>query len=124
MDMLMEGNKALPFGSDECGKFLRSTYKDCVDEVAILNDNMYEYIEEYDYVVSEIHKLEVMKKAIEHRLQSEIKECNMGFCKDRKFTWKSVEKSSLDSKRLKCDLPEIYDKYVKITKSRVFRMGK
>ena len=51
MDMLMEGNKAIPFGSDECGKFLRSTYKDCVDEVAILNDNMYEYIEEYDYVV-------------------------------------------------------------------------
>ena len=124
MDMLMEGNKTLPFGSDECGKFLRSTYKDSIDDVAILNDNMDEYIEEYDYVVSEIHKLEVMKKAIEHRLQSEIKECNTGFCKDRKFTWKSVEKSSLDSKRLKNDLPEIYDKYVKITKSRVFRMGK
>lgn len=120
----MEGNKTLPFGSDECGKFLRSTYNESVDEVAILNDNMYEYIEEYDYVVSEIHKLEVMKKAIEHRLQNEIKECNTGFCKDRKFTWKVVEKSSLDSKRLKKDLPEIYDKYVKVSKSRVFRMGK
>lgn len=124
MDMLMEGAKKLPFGSDECGKFLRSTYKDSVDEVVILDDNMYEYIEEYDYIVSEIHKLEVMKKAIEHRLQNEIKECNTGFCKDRKFTWKSVEKNSLDSKKLKIDMPQVYDKYVKVSKSRVFRMGK
>lgn len=124
MDMLMEGDKKLPFGSDECGKFLRSTYKDSVDEVVILDDNMYEYIEEYDYLVSEIHKLEVMKKAIEHRLQNEIKECGTGFCKDRKFTWKSVEKNSLDSKKLKIDMPQVYDKYVKVSKSRVFRMGK
>lgn len=124
MDMLMEGNKMLPFGSDECGKFLRSTYKDSIDEIVILDDNMYEYVEEYDYLVSEIHKLEVMKKAIEHRLQNEIKECDTGFCKDRKFTWKTVEKNSLDSKKLKIDLPDVYDKYVKVSKSRVFRMGK
>ena len=52
MDMLMEGNKTLPFGSDECGKFLRSTYKDSIDDVAILNDNMYEYITNYPFHLS------------------------------------------------------------------------
>jgi len=114
----------IPFGSDECGKFLRKFYADSVDDVVILDDSMYEYIEEYDYLVSEINKLEVMKKAIEHRLQSEMKECGIGFCKERKFTWKSVEKNSLDSKKLKIDLPEVYDKYVKKSRSRVFRMGK
>lgn len=124
MDMLIADTKKLPFGSDECGKFLRSTYKDSIDEVAILEDTMYEYIEEYDYLVSEIHKLELMKKSIEHRLQNEIKDCDTGFCKDRKFTWKSVEKNSLDSKKLKSEMAEIYDKYVKSSKSRVFRMGK
>lgn len=124
MDMLIADTKKLPFGSDECGKFLRSTYKDSIDEVAILEDTMYECIEEYDYLVSEIHKLELIKKSIEHRLQNEIKGCDTGFCKDRKFTWKSVEKNSLDSKKLKAEMPEIYDKYVKSSKSRVFRMGK
>jgi len=114
----------IPFGSDECGKFLRKFYADSVDDVVILDDSMYEYIEEYDYLVSEIHKLEVMKKAIEHRLQSEMKECGIGFCKDRKFTWKSVEKKTLDSKSLKNDLPDIYETYVKTSKSRSFRMGK
>lgn len=124
MNMLTVGSKKLPFGSDDCGKYLKSTYKDSVDEVAILDDNMYEYIEEYDYIVSEIHKLETMKKSIEHRLQSEIKNCDTAFCKDRKLTWKSVERFSLDSKKLKADMPNIYDKYIKSSKSRVFRMGK
>jgi len=114
----------ISFGSEECGKFLRKVYADSVDDFVILDDSMYEYIEEYDYLVSEINKLEVMKKAIEHRLQSEMKECGIGFCKERKFTWKSVEKNSLDSKKLKIDLPEVYDKYVKKSRSRVFRMGK
>ena len=114
----------IPYGSDECGKFLRSVYSDSVDEVVILDDSMYEYIEEYDYLVSEIHKLDIMKKTIEHKLQYEMKEYSIGFCKERKFTWKSVVKNTLDSKSLKNDLPEVYDKYVKSSKSRVFRMGK
>lgn len=124
MNMLIQGTKKLPFGSDECGKFLRSTYNESIDDVTILDDHMYECIEEYDYLVSEIHKLETMKKSIEHRLQYEIKECDTGFCKDRKFTWKTVEKNSLDSKKIKIEMPEIYDKYLKTSKSRVFRMGK
>ena len=124
MDMLIADTKRLPFGSDECGKFLRSTYKYSIDEVTILPDNMYEHLEEFDYLVSEINKLETMKKSIEHRLQNEMKNSDTGFCKDRKITWKTVEKTSLDSKKIKAEMPEIYDQYAKTTRSRVFRVSK
>ncbi len=112
----------LPFGSKECDKFLRDTYKESVADVCILDEGLYTYIEEYDDVVSSISKLEVRKKTIEHMIQSELKEHEVGFVKDRKVTWKSVEKSSVDTKRLRVEMPEVASAYMKFSSSRVFRM--
>ena len=62
------------------------------------------------------------KKIIEHKIQSNLREYEIGFCKERKITWKSVTKTSVDTKRLREDLPDIVDKYLKTTTSRVFRI--
>ena len=117
-------NSSLPFGSDDCGKFLRSTYKNSINETTILDESLYESIKEYDKISSEISSLESRKKVIEHRLQSELKEYEIGFCKERKITWKSVTKTSVDTKRLKEELPEVINDYLKTTTSRVFRIGR
>ena len=117
-------NSSLPFGSEDCGKFLRSTYKNSISETTILDESLYESIKEYDKISSEISSLESRKKVIEHRLQSELKEYEIGFCKERKITWKSVTKTSVDTKRLKQELPEVINDYLKTTTSRVFRIGR
>lgn len=112
----------LPFGSDECGKFLKETYKDTLNEVVVLDDGLYEKIEKYNSIVDNINKLEKEKKTIEHIIQSEMKEYETAFCKDRKITWKKVIKNSIDTKKLKLDYPEIIKNYTKTTTSRTFRM--
>ena len=117
-------NSSLPFGSDDCGKFLRSTYKNSISETTILDESLYESIKEYDKISSEISSLESRKKVIEHRLQSELKEYEIGFCKERKITWKNVTKTSVDTKRLKQELPEVVNDYLKTTTIRVFRIGR
>jgi len=119
-----EDNISLPFGSKEFGKFLDEQYKDSIDEVIILADTLYEEILEYDNIVSSIRDLEVKKTVIEHKIKSELGEYEIGFCKDRKITWKSVTKTSLDTSRLKSDLPEVVNEYLKTKTSRVFRMGR
>ena len=116
-------NCQLPFGSDDCGKFLRKTYANSINETVILDESLYECIEEYDEIVSSISKLESRKKVIEHKLQSNLKEYEIGFCKERKITWKSVTKTSVDTKKLREDLPEVVDGYLKTSTSRVFRIG-
>ncbi|RDY27430.1 hypothetical protein CHL78_009455 [Romboutsia weinsteinii] len=121
-NMLNNAKQKLPFGSEECGRFLKETYKDSVNEVAIINEEMYNLIEQHDEIVGQITKLESEKKIIEHTLQSELKYCETGFCKERKITWKSSTKCSIDTKRLKSDLPEIAEKYSKTTVSRTFRI--
>ena len=117
-------NCQLPFGSDDCGKFLRKTYANSINETVILDESLYECIEEYDEIVSSISKLESRKKIIEHKLQSNLKEYEIGFCKERKITWKSVTKTSVDTKKLREDLPEVIDGYLKTSTSRVFRIGR
>lgn len=112
----------LPFGSDECGKFLKETYKDTLNEVVVLDDGLYEKIEKYNSIVDNINKLEKEKKIIEHIIQSEMREYETAFCKDRKITWKKVIKNSIDTKRLKIDYPEIIKNYTKTSISRTFRM--
>lgn len=112
----------LPFGSDECGKFLKETYKDTLNEVVVLDDGLYEKIEKYNSIVDNINKLEKEKKIIEHIIQSEMKEYETAFCKDRKITWKKVIKNSIDTKKLKVDYPEIIKNYTKTSTSRTFRM--
>ena len=100
-------NCNLPFGSDDCGKFLRKTYANSINETVILDESLYECIE-----------------VIEHKLQSNLKEYEIGFCKERKITWKSVTKTSVDTKKLREDLPEVVDGYLKTSTSRVFRIGR
>ena len=117
-------NCQLPFGSDDCGKFLRKTYANSINETIILDESLYECIEEYDEIVSSISKLESRKKVIEHKLQNNLKEYEIGFCKERKITWKSVTKTSVDTKKLREDLPEVVDGYLKTSTSRVFRIGR
>ncbi|MGL4911816.1 MAG: hypothetical protein ACRC3Y_05215 [Romboutsia sp.] len=112
----------LPYGSDECGKFLKATYKNSVSETVFLNEELYEKFEEYDDIVENIGKLEVKKKMIEHMLQSEIKFNETAFCKERKVTWKSVAKNTVDTKRLKADYPELVEGYMKTSTSRMFKI--
>ena len=51
-----------------------------------------------------------------------MKEYETAFCKERKITWKTINKNSLDSKKLKLDNPDLANKYLKTNKVRVFKV--
>ena len=119
-----EENISLPYGSKEFGKFLDKEYKESVDEVTMLSDTLYEDVLEYDSVVSSIRDLEVKKAVIEHKIKSSLGNYEVGFIKDRKITWKPVVKTSLDTSRLKAELPDIAKEYCKTKTTRVFRISR
>ncbi|MGL6105778.1 hypothetical protein [Romboutsia sp.] len=112
----------LPFESEECTKFLNNSYKNTVAETIILKEELYENFKYYDEVIKEISKLEIEKKAIENSIKNEMKEYESAVCKERKITWKNISKTTVDTKRLKVDHPEIIEKYSKTSTSRVFRL--
>lgn len=111
-----------PFGSKECTSYLREAYKNSIDDTILLTEDIYEKLEKYDEINKKLCELEFDKKVIEHFLQNEMKEYETAFCKERKITWKSSEKTTIDTKSLKKDNPELASKYSKTTKSRMFKI--
>lgn len=53
-------------------------------------------------------------------MKEELGENEIGVAGDRKVVWKTIERNSVDSKRLKEEQPEIYEKYLKTTSYRKF----
>ena len=52
----------------------------------------------------------------------QMKEYEVSYLGDRKITWKKQVRNTVDTKRLKKEHPEIVEKYMKTTTSRVFRI--
>ena len=118
-----KGNKiGAPVGSAEYGKLIREAYMDTVDEAVVLSDDLDESLSRYDEIVDSISKLKSEKDVIEHTIMSLMKENEIAYVKNRKITWKKSVRTSLDTKSLKEEEPEIYKKYSKITSSRMFKI--
>mgnify|MGYP007062347284 FL=1 len=118
-----KGNKiGAPVGSAEYGKLIREAYMDTVSEAVVLSDDLHESLSRYDEIVDSISKLKSEKDIIEHSIMTLMKENEIAYVKDRKITWKKSVRTSLDTKSLKEEEPEIYKKYSKISSSRMFKI--
>ena len=109
-------------GSAEYNKFIRGAYMDTVNEAVILSDDLDESLSRYDEIVSTMSKLKSEKEMIEHNIMSLMKENEIAYVKNRKITWKKVQRTSFDAKTLKEEEPEIYNKYSKTSNIRVFKI--
>ena len=112
----------VPMGSAEYGKLIREAYMDTVDEAVILSDDLEDSLSRYDEIARSISKLKSEKDMIEHTIMSLMKENEIAYVKSRKITWKKSVRISLDTKSLKEEEPEIYNKYSKISSSRMFKI--
>lgn len=114
--------KVPPVGSAEYGKLVREMYKDTVNEVKILSDDLYESVCRRDRIIESITELKQEKEVIEQTIMELMKENDIAFVKNRKITWKKISRTTFDSKLLKEEEPEIYEKYSKVTSSRIFKI--
>lgn len=111
-----------PMGSAEYNKFIRGAYMDTVNEAVILSDDLDESLSRYDEIVITMSKLKSEKEMIEHNIMSLMKENEIAYVKNRKITWKKVQRTSFDAKTLKEEEPEIYNKYSKTSNIRIFKI--
>ena len=111
-----------PLGSAEYGRRVREIYSETLNEPVILSDTLYDSLSKHDEIVDSINKLKNEKDRIEHTIMSLMKENDTAYIKDRIVTWKKTTRSSLDTKRLKEEEPEIYSKYSKVSSSRIFKI--
>lgn len=111
-----------PDGSESAGRTLETIYGE-------QRDNAITIFEQEDYAVqlmavqSQIAELSAKEKMLKQHLQNSLDGNTEGYTESYKISWRPQKRTTLDSKSLKADHPDIYAKYSKITESKVFRIN-
>ena len=111
----------MPDGSSDYSKTLDVLYKDSKDEELILFEAE-SILDRYDEVLSLYKGFEKEKKAIEQYLKLQMQNYEIAYAGDRKITWKKQERNTIDTVKLKKEHPEIVDKFMRTTTSRVLKI--
>lgn len=113
-------------GSDASDEAIKTLYPVGDSELEAVDLPSSIDIAKYDEVNALISTLEAEKKTIEQFIKSEMKEAEIGYCGARRITWKTTKgRESVDTKRLKAEMPDVYEKYLKIgAPTRRFVVGK
>ena len=116
----------MPDGSDAYSEYLKKKYDKSNGQVIELHllENGVDKLNRYDEIVADIKVLESEKKLIEQEIQFHMEEFEVAKIGDRKVTWKSSSRNTIDSKKLKAEMPDIAQQYMKTSTSRTFRVGK
>lgn len=116
----------MPDGSDAYSEYLKKKYDKSNGQVIELHllENGVNKLNRYDEIVADIKVLESEKKLIEQEIQLHMEAFEVAKIGDRKVTWKSSSRNTIDSKKLKAEMPDIAQQYMKTSTSRTFRVGK
>lgn len=103
---------------------LSDLYPNSNGERKMLPPDAVELVELREELRSKIQLLEADKTLLECQLKALLGESERGDCGDYKINWKSYTNENLDKKRLREEMPEVYDKYITKSSYRRFTIGK
>ena len=105
-------------GSTSATELLDKLYPTDNGETVMLDSETEQLIEAIESLKNEKKQIEEQLKAYENQLKMALEDASIGVTNRFKVTYKAITTNRIDSKRLKEEHPEIYEKYLKPTISR------
>lgn len=112
-----------PDGSDATDEALKELWPESNDS-EIVDPKFDRLIREYRELGDAIKRLKEQQAEIKEKIVIRLEDAEKGTGTDFYCTYKSSTRESIDGKKLKADLPEIYNKYKKVSTSRTLRTNK
>ena len=109
-------------GSDAAKNLLDSIYRGGVEEEIVLPDDAVDWVDAYMEASAEEDNAKAKKQEAANHIKEIMGDYDVATCYGHKITWRNVSSDRLDTKALKENEPEIYEKYVKTTSSRRFTL--
>lgn len=106
------GVEPIPDGSDATTAYFNDRYAISNGKMIALPDEVLPICNEYEKLSRQLKELETAKNAVGNQIKSFMKDYEVGTVGNRKITWKSISKSTVDTKRLKTEKSEIYNEYL------------
>ncbi|HDR8171994.1 TPA: YqaJ viral recombinase family protein [Bacillus thuringiensis] len=108
-------------GSDASTELLKHLYPESIaDSFVSLGKQEELLIEARDQVDREIKVLQEQKVEYENKIKAKLGTNEVGGTENYKIYWKSYTTNRFDSKRFKAEHPDLFEQYVKESKSRKF----
>ena len=108
-------------GSEASSNLLNSLYPSSNENTAsVLPEEALGLITLRDELKTNLDAINNKIKDCENKLKDMLKENEVGIVGDRKVIWKTFNRSSIDSNRLKEEKPELFKKYLKTSSYRKF----
>lgn len=111
-----------PDGSNRLDELLNKRYKDSVEDEIPLEDVALKYINRLDDLTTLKNDIDTQIKENRQHLKLMLEDAEKGVIADRVVTWKTQKRHELDTKRIKAEAPELYEKYGTVSSSRVFKV--
>lgn len=124
LNNVLANKKPDPDGSESCGKAISWLTRYQKDGEAASIIDLKEKLERRETLKSMIDTLEKEKNQIEQEVKVRLETAVVGEVDGYKVTYKKQSKTTVDSKRLREEMPEIYLKYSQETQNRVLRINK
>ena len=112
-----------PDGSESAGNAIKEMYTSSREQTLDLS-GLAGRMARYNDIELLVSSLKMEQEMIKQEIQLQMGEADTALVGNRKVTWKPQKgRSSLDSKKLREELPDVYERYVKVSNpTRVFRI--
>lgn len=113
-------------GSNSTLEGINKQYKDEVDELVDLSysNSVTQALQDREEINKQIKILDEMKQEKENLIKSQLGKHIKGFTSGYSLSWKNQIRESVDSKKLKAEYPEAFEKCKKESTSRILRISK
>ena len=112
-------------GSSAAEKYINERYAEAEEQKSIdLKGEYKEKLKRWFELKDIIAEFDQEKKAIEVELKNELKDAALGYVGDYRVEWKPITSNRIDSKKLKSEFPEVYEKVIKSSTYRRFGIKK
>jgi len=109
-----------PDGSEICDEILNQYFHVAKKESAVELQGFDEKLKRREEVLMLKDKLEKEQKQIEQEIKLFMQDNELAYSDSYKISWSNVDTARIDTKRMKEEEPEIYQKFLKVTSSRRF----
>ncbi len=119
-EYVLKKNPPPPDGSEKAGEVLKQLFPQAREMSQVDLLGMEKTILQITELEEEIKNLEKQSEALKQSIQLEMGESELGLVSGYQVRWTNQSRTSVDSKILKAEYPEIYKKVVKSTSYRKF----
>ena len=109
-----------PDGSEICDEILNKYFNVARKESAVELQGFDEKLKRREEVLGLLDKLSTEKNQIEQEIKLFMKDNELAYSDNYRVSWSNVDTARIDTKRMKEEEPELYQKFLKVTSSRRF----